>query len=64
MFWMEKNAVPNPGSEEMNDSDRIAQVAQDKWATLRDSLRSLRGNEQMSDWLKKNLYTIKIFFVF
>ena len=37
----------------MSDRERIAQVAQDKWATLSDSLRSLRGNEQMSDSLKK-----------
>ena len=40
-------------SEEMSDLERIAQLAQDKWVTLRDSLRSLRGNERMSDWLNK-----------
>ena len=40
-------------SEEMSDHERIAQVAQDKWATVSNSLRSLRGNEQMSDSLKK-----------
>ena len=40
-------------SEEMSDCERIAQVAQDKWATMSNSLRSLRGNERMSDSLKK-----------
>ena len=40
-------------SRQMSNHERIAQVAQDKWATLRNSLRSLRGNEQMSDSLKK-----------
>ena len=29
----------------MSDRERIAQVAQRKWATVSDSLRSLRGNE-------------------
>ena len=40
-------------SEEMINRERIAQVAQDKWATMRDLLRSLRGNERMGDLLKK-----------
>ena len=40
-------------SEEMSVRERIAQVAQDKCATLSDLLRLLRGNEQLSDLLKK-----------
>ena len=42
-------------SEEMTMSyrERITQVAQDKWATMSDWLRSLRGNERMSNLLKK-----------
>ena len=40
-------------SEEMSNHERITQVAQDKWATLSDLLRSLRGNERMSDLLNK-----------
>ena len=39
--------------EEMSDREQIAQVAQDKWATTSDSLKSLRGKEQMSASLKK-----------
>ena len=39
-------------SEEMSDLEQIAQVAQDKWAALSDSLRSLRENERMSVSLK------------
>ena len=39
-------------SEEMSEREPIAQVAQDKWATMSDSLRLLRGNEWMSDSLK------------
>ena len=37
----------------MSDRERIAQVAQDKWATLSNSLTWLRGIERMSDLLKK-----------
>ena len=33
-------------SEEMSDRERIAQVAQRKWATVSKSLRSLKTNEQ------------------
>ena len=40
-------------SEEMRDRKRIPQVAEDKWAAVSDSLRSLRGNEWMSDSFKK-----------
>ena len=40
-------------SEKMSEREQITQVALDKWATISDSLRSLRGNEQMSDSLKK-----------
>ena len=40
-------------SEEMSDRERIAQAAQDKWAILSYWLRSLRGNERMSNSLKK-----------
>ena len=32
-------------SNQMRDCERFAQIAQDKWATVRESLRSLRGNE-------------------
>ena len=39
----------------MSDREQITQVPQDKWATISDSLRSLRENEQMSDLLKKIL---------
>ena len=43
----------------MSDCERIAQVTHDKWATVRDLLRSLMINEQMSNslnnfWLKKS----------
>ena len=37
----------------LKGNEQIAQVAQDKWATVRDSLRSIIINEQMSDALKK-----------
>ena len=52
-------AICSNRSRQMSDPEQIAQVAQDKWATLSDSLRSLRGNEWMSDsqkkfWLKKS----------
>ena len=40
-------------SNQLSDCERLAQIAQDKWATVSDSLRSLRGNEQMSDLLQK-----------
>ena len=33
-------------SNQMSDCERFAQIAQDKCATVRDSLRSLRGNER------------------
>ena len=36
----------------LKGNEQIAQVAQDKWATVRDSLRSIIINEQMSDALK------------
>ena len=36
----------------MSDHERIAQVAQDKWVIVSDSLRSLILNERMSDSLK------------
>ena len=32
----------------MSEREQIAQVALDKWATMSDSLRSLRGNEQFA----------------
>ena len=60
--------------EEMSDHERIPQVTQDKWGTMSDLLMSLRGNEGMSNllkkcWLKKSkilfqyvLYTIFFFF--
>ena len=34
-------------SNQMSDCERFAQIAQDKWATLSELLRSLRGNEQL-----------------
>ena len=37
----------------MSDCEQFAQIAQDKWATVSESLRSLRGNERMSNLLKK-----------
>ena len=37
----------------MRDCEQFAQIAQDKWATVSDSLRSLMINERMSDLLKK-----------
>ena len=33
-------------SNQMSDCERFAHIAQDKWATVSKSLRSLRGNEQ------------------
>ena len=33
-------------SNQMSNCERFAQIAQDKWATVSESLRSLRGNEQ------------------
>ena len=33
-------------SNQMSDCERFAQIAQDKWATVSKSLRSLRGNER------------------
>ena len=33
-------------SNQMSDCERFAHIAQDKWATVSESLRSLRGNEQ------------------
>ena len=52
----------------MSDCEQIAQVAQDKWATMSDSLRLLRGNERMSDslkkfWLKKSKILILVCFI-
>ena len=49
----DRERISQGSSEEMSDREQIAQVAQDKWATMSDSLRSLRGNERMSDSLKK-----------
>ena len=40
-------------SEEMRDREQIAQIAQDKGVTVSNSLKLLRGNEGMSDSLKK-----------
>ena len=37
----------------MSDCERFTQIAQDKWATMSDSLRSLMINEWISDSLKK-----------
>ena len=40
-------------SRKISDRERIAEVTQDKWATMSNLLRSLRGNEWMSDLLNK-----------
>ena len=37
----------------MSDCERFAHIAEDKWATVSESLRLIRGNERMSDLLKK-----------
>ena len=45
-------------SDQMSDCEQFAQIAQEKWATVSDSLRSLMINEQMSelpDFLSKSL---------
>ena len=34
-------------SNQMSDCERFAQIAQDKWATVSECLRSLRGYEQL-----------------
>ena len=36
----------------MSDCEWFAQIAQDKWATVRESLRSLKTNEQL--WAKRS----------
>ena len=46
-------------SEEMSEREWISQVTQDKWGTVSDLRRSLRGNKRMSNslkifWLKKS----------
>ena len=33
-------------SNQMSDCERFAQIAQDKWATVSESLRSLKTNER------------------
>ena len=38
-------------SGQMSECERFAQVAQDKWANVSDSLRSLRTKERMSESL-------------
>ena len=43
-------------SNQMSDCERFAHIAQDKWATVSESLRLIRGNERMSDLLKKIAY--------
>ena len=45
-------AIRSDRLRQMSDHERIAQDAQDKWATVNDLLRLFRGNEQMSDSLK------------
>ena len=39
-------------SNQMSDCKQFAQIAQDKWATLSESLGSLRGNER--SWAKRS----------
>ena len=54
-------AIRSDRSRQMSDRERIAQVAQRKWATVSESLRSLKTNErpwairsgrseEMSEW--------------
>ena len=51
-------------SRQISDREQIAQVAQDKWAAVRDLLRSLMINEQMSASLKKfRLQNLKSYFI-
>ena len=38
-------AIRSDRSNQMSDCERFAQIAQNKWATMSESLRSLRGNE-------------------
>ena len=49
-------AIRSGRSEEMSDREPIAQVAQDKWATLSDLLRPLR----VSAFSRKNEITIPV----
>ena len=54
-FWTEKNAVPNPGEfahrsfpNSLKSNEQLwafAQITQDKWATVSESLRSLMTKE-------------------
>ena len=37
----------------------IAQVAHQKWATMSNSLRLLRGNERMSEKMEKTVFDLK-----
>ena len=46
-------AICSDRSRQMSDREQIAQVPQDKWATISDLLRLLRGNERMSNLLNK-----------
>ena len=46
-------AICSDRSRQMSDCERIAQVVQDKWATMSDLLRSLMINDQMRISLKK-----------
>ena len=46
-------AICSDRSRQMSDHEQIAQVPQRKWATVSKSLRLLKTNERMSDWLKK-----------
>ena len=45
--------ISQVAQDKMNNRERIAHVAHDKWARVSDSLKSLMINEQMSDSLKK-----------
>ena len=51
----------------MSNHEQIAQVAQDKWSTVSDSLRLLRGNEQLwancsGRWPKMSKWVNSAFF--
>ena len=46
-------AIRSDRSRQMSNREQLAQVAQDKWATVSKLLRSLMINEGMSDSLEK-----------
>ena len=45
-------------SHQMKDYDRFAQIAQDKWETVSDSLRSLMINERIARFFEQNAHSL------